>query len=141
MPETGMCQCSTSTFEESCGCTVLDNAAVKGNDRAALPGKATTTGGVRARRYEVSRSLRHYLRAKSQGHHTIDRLEERGVERGSAQRPSLREDVNGLSSIRRTLELFQRQHWDWGNFRETGWSAYYGLSRAHNYIYIYTILN
>ena len=33
--------------------------------------------------------LRRYLRAQSQGHHTIDRLEERGVERGSARRSSL----------------------------------------------------
>ena len=30
------------------------------------------------------------MRAQSQGHHTIDRLEERGVERGSAPRPSLK---------------------------------------------------
>ena len=36
------------------------------------------------------RSLRHYLRAQSQGHHTIDRLEEKGAERGSARRCSLK---------------------------------------------------
>ena len=41
-------------------------------------------------RSEVLRSLRHYLRAQSQGRHTIDRLEERGVERGSARRSSLK---------------------------------------------------
>ena len=29
------------------------------------------------------------MRAQSQGHHIIDRLEERGVERGSARRSSL----------------------------------------------------
>ena len=39
---------------------------------------------------ELLRSLRHYLRAQSQGHHTIDRLEVRGVERGSARRSSLK---------------------------------------------------
>ena len=34
----------------------------------------------------VLRSSRHYLvRAQNQGHHAIDRLEERGVERGSAR--------------------------------------------------------
>ena len=38
----------------------------------------------------VLRSLRHYLRAQSQGHHTIDHLEERGVKRGSARRSSLK---------------------------------------------------
>ena len=36
----------------------------------------------------------------------------------------------GPSSIRRTLEPFQRRHW--GNFWETGWSAY-GLFRLHRY--------
>ena len=36
------------------------------------------------------RGLRHYLRAQSQGHHTIDRLEERGVERESVRRSSLK---------------------------------------------------
>ena len=38
----------------------------------------------------VLRSLRHYLQAQSQGHHTICHLEERGVERGSARRSSLK---------------------------------------------------
>ena len=84
------------------------HAGVKGNDRAdRLAGKATLTSGSLLERFEVLRSLRHYLRAQSQGHHTIDRLEERGVERGSARRSSLigRERP---SSIRPTLEPFQR---------------------------------
>ena len=63
------------------------HAGVKGNGRA---GKATTTGGLFLGRCEVLRSLRHYLRAQCQGHRTIDRLDKRGVERGSAQRSSLR---------------------------------------------------
>ena len=46
--------------------------------------------GLLLGRSEVLRSLRHYLQAQSQGHQTIDRLEERGVERGSARRPSLK---------------------------------------------------
>ena len=67
------------------------HAGVKGNDRAdRLAGKATLTSGLFLGSFEVLRSLRHYLRAQSQGHHTIDRLEERGVERGSARRPSLK---------------------------------------------------
>ena len=33
---------------------------------------------------EALRSLRHYHRAQNQEHHTIDRLEERGMARGSA---------------------------------------------------------
>ena len=67
------------------------HAGVKGNDRAdRLAGKATLTSGLLLGRSEVLRSLRRYLRAQNQGHHTIDRLEERGVERGSARRPSLK---------------------------------------------------
>ena len=69
--------------------------------------------GLRLGRSELLRSLRHWLRVHSQGHHTIDRLEEeeKGVERGSAQRSSFRGRQKGPSSIRPTLELFQRQHW------------------------------
>ena len=67
------------------------HARVKGNNRAnRLAGKATRTSGLLLRRCEVLRSLRHYLRAQSQGYHTIDRPEERGAERGSARRSSLR---------------------------------------------------
>ena len=51
-------------------------------DRAV--GKATLG------RSEVLKSLRHYPRAQSQGHHTIDRLEERDSERGSTPRSSLK---------------------------------------------------
>ena len=47
---------------------------------------------------EVLRSLRHYLRAQSQGHHVIDRLEERSVERGSARRSSLKERERAIVS-------------------------------------------
>jgi len=67
------------------------HAGVKGNDRAdRLAGKAAITSGLLLGRSEVLMSLRHYLRAQSQGYHTIDRLEERGVERGSARRSSLK---------------------------------------------------
>ena len=62
---------------------------MKGNDQAdRLEGKATLTSGLRLQRSEVLRSLSHYLQAESQGHHTIDRLEERGVERERARRSS-----------------------------------------------------
>ena len=56
-----------------------------------LAGKAAIISGLRLGRAKfVFGSLRHYLRAQSQGHHTIDRLEETGVERGSARRSSLK---------------------------------------------------
>ena len=64
---------------------------MKGNDRAdGQAGKATLTSGLLLGRSEVLRSLRHYVRVQSHGHHPIDRLEERGVERGSARRSSLK---------------------------------------------------
>ena len=63
----------------------------EGNDRAdRLAGKAIPQNGLLLGRSGVLRSSRHYLRAQIQGHHTIDRLEERGVERGSARRSSLK---------------------------------------------------
>ena len=55
-----------------------------------LVGKATLASGFLLERSEVLRSLRHYLRAQSQGQHTIDRLEQIGVERGSVRRSSLK---------------------------------------------------
>ena len=58
------------------------DAAVKGNGRADRVSKAAITSGLCLARSEVLRSLRHYLRAQNQGHHTIDRLEERFMERG-----------------------------------------------------------
>ena len=63
------------------------DAGVKGNDQAdRLVGKANLARVLLLGRSGVLRSIRHYLRAQSQGHHTIDHLEERGVERGSARR-------------------------------------------------------
>ena len=60
--------------------------------------------------------------------YTVGRLEERSVERGSAQQSW--KDVKGPSSIRPTLELSQRQHWV--NFWEMGWNAY-RLPQGHRY--------
>ena len=58
------------------------HAGVKGNDRAErLAGRTTITSGLRLETSVVLRSLRHYLPAQSHGHHTIDHLEERGVEK------------------------------------------------------------
>ena len=59
-------------------------------EQISLAGKAALASGLLLGRSEVLKSLRHLLRARSQGHHTIDRLEETGVERGSAGRCSLK---------------------------------------------------
>ena len=89
-PDCYICQCLASTFESSRGCMYsLGYSRVKENDPTdRLAGKATSTCVLLVSRSDVLRSLRHYLQAQSQGHHTIDRLEERGVERGSASRRS-----------------------------------------------------
>ena len=108
----------------------LGHARVKGNDWADRPaGKATITTSLCLGRSEVLRSLRHYMRAQSQGHHSINRLVERGVERGSTD-DLFWKDKQGPLSIRRTLKLFQKQCQR--NFCEMGWSAY-GLFQAHGY--------
>ena len=69
-------------------------AGVKENDRAdKLAGKVTLASGLFFGRSEVLRSLiisETLTAAQSQGHHTMDHLEERGVERGSASRSSLK---------------------------------------------------
>ena len=57
------------------------HGGVTENGRAdRLAGKAAVTSGLLLVRSEVLRTLRHYTRPQSQGHHTIDHLEERGVE-------------------------------------------------------------
>ena len=71
-------------------------------------------------------NLRRYLRAQSQGHGTIDRLEERGVERGFTRQSSLK----ALAIVNQTSvnwNCFQRQRSE-----KQGWSAY-GFFRAHRY--------
>ena len=56
------------------------HAEVKRNGRAdRLSGKATLPSGLLLGSSEVLRSLRHYLRIQSQGHHTTVRLQQRGV--------------------------------------------------------------
>ena len=66
------------------------HGGVKGNEGAdRLAGKATLTNGLRLGRSEELKGLSHYLRVQSQGHHTIGRLEERGVDTGSVRQTSL----------------------------------------------------
>ena len=71
--------------------------------------------------------MRHYLRA----HHTIDLLEEIGVERGSAQRSFFTKDERGSSSIGRDMEPFQKQRWEISEIRDG--EDNYGLFRARRY--------
>ena len=89
--QTGTCQCFVCAFETSCGCTALDLPDVEGNDGADRPvGKTNIKSDFHFARYEMLRSLILYMLEQSQGHHTIYRLEERGMGRGSTRRSSLK---------------------------------------------------
>ena len=93
---TGMCQWSHPL---SIWMYCPGHAGVKGNDRAdTMADKATITSGLLLGRSELLRSLRDSLWAQSQGHHTVDRLEERGVERGSARRSSLKRRERAIAN-------------------------------------------
>ena len=74
-----MLEKSTSTYKDSCGSTVLD----------MLESKEITEQidwRVSRKRSEVMKTLRHYPLAQSQAQ-TIDRLEERGVEKNPGNCP------------------------------------------------------
>ena len=60
---------------------------------------------LRLRRSEVLRNVRHYLRAQSQGHHAIDRLEKRSVERGSARSTGQQPKSPGVNRSRARQKL------------------------------------
>ena len=103
-----------------------------------LAREATARGGLPFGKAVVLRNLRHCLRAgtkrlsQGQGHHTIDRQEERGVGRGSGRGSAIKgQKVAAIRSARRTLELFQGERWG-QPLRDGGWSAY-GLSPAPKY--------
>ena len=107
------------------------HAGVKRKDRAdRLAGKASLTSGLLLGRSEVLRSLRHYLQAQSQGHHTIDRLEERGVEKGIARRSSLKERERAIVN---QMNIGTISKTALGKLLiEKGWGAY-GLSPVYRY--------
>ena len=96
----------TYTLKDFFGCTVLWVPESREFDWARrLAGKSAITSSLHLRP-EVLRSLRYYLWAHSQGHHTINCLGERGVKRVSTWQSFLK----GPSSIRPTSKPFQRQN-------------------------------
>ena len=67
------------------------HAGVSGNERAdRLASTASITSGLLLGRVEVLRDLRNFLNMDRPQHHSIDRLKERGVEKGSGRHFSLR---------------------------------------------------
>ena len=128
--QTGMCQWSTSTFENSTGCTALD-----------MPEWREMNERIDWRVDQPSQMASFSDDLKCWGawdttcrHKAKDITPSIAWRRGAWKEEVLDDlpwkDERGPSSVRRTVEPFQRQRW--GNFWETGWSAY-GLFRAHRY--------
>ena len=67
------------------------HAGVSGNERAdRLASTADITSGLQLGRAEVLRGLRNFLSTDKPEHHSIDRLKERGVEKGSGRHSTLK---------------------------------------------------
>ena len=67
------------------------HAGVSGNERAdRLASTADSTSVLQLGRAEVLRGLRNFLNKDRPEHHSIDRLKERGVEKGSGRHSGLR---------------------------------------------------
>ena len=64
-------------------CEITQKIEVMGKKEESI------TNGLHLGKSEVLRNSRHYLWVHSQGHHTLNRLEERGMGRGSDGRSSL----------------------------------------------------
>ena len=68
-----------------------EHAGVSGNERAdRLATTADITRGLQLGKAELFRSLRNFLNMHKPEHHSIDRLKERGVEKGSGRHSTLR---------------------------------------------------
>ena len=66
------------------------HAGVSGNERVdRLTSTADITPGLQLGRAEVLRGLRNFLNTDKPEHHSIDRLKERGVEKGSGRYSTL----------------------------------------------------
>ena len=66
------------------------HVGVRGNERAGrLASTADITSGLQLGRAEVLRGLRNFLNTDKPEHHSIDRLKERGVEKGSGRHSTL----------------------------------------------------
>ena len=125
-----MWQWSTSTFENSCGCTALD-----------VPEWRETPEQREWREKQfsqvacVSEDLKCWGAWDTTCVHKANDITPSIAWRREAWKEEALDyfpwkDERGPSSIRRTLELFQRQRWE--SFFQMGWSAY-GLFRGHRY--------
>ena len=128
--QTGMCQWSTSTFQNSCGCTALDMLEWR---------EMTEQTDWRAKQPSQEACFLEDLKRwkawdSTCGHKAKDITPSVSWRRETLKEEALDDlpwkDERGPSSVRRTLEPFQRQRW--GHVWETGWSSY-GLFRAYRY--------
>ena len=82
-------------------------------------------------RSEVLRSLRQYMRAQSQGHHTIDRLGEGVLERGRARQSFLKGRERATANQTKSWNRFKG---DVGETSERLGGAHMGFSERINII-------
>ena len=82
--------CTVFGCKDFCGSTVLGTPESVGMNRAdRLASTADITSGLQLGRAEVLRGLRNFLNTDKPEHHSIDRLKERGVEKGSGRHSTL----------------------------------------------------
>ena len=102
---TGAQPCTVFSYKDFCGSTVLGS----GNERAdRLASTADITSGLQLGRAEVLLGLKNFLNMDRPGHHSTDRLKERGVEKEAADIPTCKVE-NDLCSTRQILALFRRR--------------------------------
>ena len=86
-PAVLLCELHQGDCKDFCG---SGHAGASGNERAdRLECTADITSGLQLGRAEVLRGLRNFLNMDKPEHHSIDRLKERGVEKGSDRHSTL----------------------------------------------------
>ena len=87
------------------------HSGVRGNRRADGPAStADITSGLQLVRADVLGVLRDFLNVNRSQHHSIHRLKERGEEKGSGRRSTVRDRELSVSATP-ALELFRGQPW------------------------------
>ena len=108
------------------------HAGVSGNERAdRLASTADITSGLQLGRAEVLRGLRNFLNTDKPDHHSIDRLDERGVEKGSGRHSTLQGRERSVFNQANNWHCFE------GNLGETAerrGGASMGLSERYDAI-------
>jgi len=130
--KTNMCQCAASTFENSCGCTSLDIV-----ESREMTEQIDWLENQPSQMVYVSEDPKCWgTRDTALGHKAKDIFTVWIALRREAWKAEVfddlhRKDKRGPSSIRRTLELFERQRWEISERRDEAHNC--ELFRARRY--------